>query len=246
VSRLAFGRRQHRLTGRQPTPIRIRTARERVHTASCTATGPGRYDPTSRRLLTRRHPRGDGHECKRYHPCARRPNWHWSLARLSTSKPTCSPERTRTYHANCLGLLTPAPPGPFPGPGRLPHRPHAHPGSYRWRSRPVSFPRAPRGHHVPWRPAVDVAAGRRVITKAFILAKDNYRISARILRDNKILRDHGTFPSATAKRKRPGVKAGVNIKSGGEGGGGVNFEEGGGEVRVRFKSEGEGAGDSRG
>jgi len=26
------------------------------------------------KLLTRRHPRGDGHECKRYHPCARRPN----------------------------------------------------------------------------------------------------------------------------------------------------------------------------
>jgi hypothetical protein len=96
VSRSAFGRQQRRLTGRQPTPIRIRTARERVHTASCTATGPGRYDPPSRRLLTRRHPRGDGHECKRYHPCARRPNWYWSVARLSTSKPTCLLERTRT------------------------------------------------------------------------------------------------------------------------------------------------------
>jgi hypothetical protein len=67
---------KHRLTGRQPILIRIRTARERVHTASCTATGLDRYDPTSRRLLTRRHPRGDGHECKRYHPCARRPNQH--------------------------------------------------------------------------------------------------------------------------------------------------------------------------
>src|SRR5580693_5812599 len=33
---------KHRLTGRQPTLIRIRTARERVHTASCTATGLGR------------------------------------------------------------------------------------------------------------------------------------------------------------------------------------------------------------
>jgi hypothetical protein len=42
-----------------------------------------------------------------------------------------------------------------------------------------------------------------VIAKAFILAKDNYRISAKILRENKILRDHGAFPAAIAKRKRP-------------------------------------------
>jgi len=34
-----------------------------------------------------------------------------------------------------------------------------------------------------------------VIAKPFILAKDNYRISAKILPGNKIIRDHGTFPS---------------------------------------------------
>jgi len=110
---------KHRLTGRQPTPIRIRTTRERVHTASCTATLLGRCDPASRRLLTRRHPRGDGHECKRYHPCARRPNWYWSLARLSTRKPTRLLDRTRTQSAICLVYLTLRPPGPFhPAPAR--------------------------------------------------------------------------------------------------------------------------------
>jgi hypothetical protein len=41
-----------------------------------------------------------------------------------------------------------------------------------------------------------------VITKPFILAKDNYRISAKILPDHKIIRDHGAFPAAFAKRRR--------------------------------------------
>ena len=44
-----------------------------------------------------------------------------------------------------------------------------------------------------------------MIAKPFILAKDNYRISAKILRDNKIIRDHGAFPDAFAKRWRPTV-----------------------------------------
>jgi hypothetical protein len=42
-----------------------------------------------------------------------------------------------------------------------------------------------------------------VITKAFILAKDNYPIGAKILRDNKIIRDQGAFLAAIAERKRP-------------------------------------------
>ena len=44
---------------------------------------------------------------------------------------------------------------------------------------------------------------RRVIAKAFILTKDNYRISARILHENKIFRDHGALPEASAKYRRP-------------------------------------------
>jgi hypothetical protein len=46
-----------------------------------------------------------------------------------------------------------------------------------------------------------------VITKPFILAKDNYRMSARILRDNKIIRDHGAFPAAFAERAADGAEA---------------------------------------
>jgi hypothetical protein len=44
---------------------------------------------------------------------------------------------------------------------------------------------------------------RRVIAKTFILAKDNCRISAKILRENKMIRDHGALPEAIAKYKRP-------------------------------------------
>jgi hypothetical protein len=44
-----------------------------------------------------------------------------------------------------------------------------------------------------------------VIAKPFILAKDNHRIGAKILRDNKIVRDHGAIPAAFAKRWRPMV-----------------------------------------
>jgi len=44
-----------------------------------------------------------------------------------------------------------------------------------------------------------------VIAKPFILTKDNCRISAKILRDNKIIHDHGAFPAAFAKRRRPMV-----------------------------------------
>jgi hypothetical protein len=42
-----------------------------------------------------------------------------------------------------------------------------------------------------------------VIAKAFIPAKDNYRIGAKIIRENKILRDHGAFLAVIAERKRP-------------------------------------------
>jgi len=35
-----------------------------------------------------------------------------------------------------------------------------------------------------------------VIAEAFILMKDNRRINAKSLRDNKTIRDHGTFPAA--------------------------------------------------
>jgi hypothetical protein len=42
-----------------------------------------------------------------------------------------------------------------------------------------------------------------VIAKAFILAKDPNRISAKILPDNKIIHDHDTFPVAFAERRRP-------------------------------------------
>jgi hypothetical protein len=42
-----------------------------------------------------------------------------------------------------------------------------------------------------------------VIAKTFILAKDNSLISTKILRDNKIIRDHCAFPAAFAKRERP-------------------------------------------
>jgi hypothetical protein len=48
-------------------------------------------------------------------------------------------------------------------------------------------------------------AGQRVIAKPFILAKDNYRIGAKIIRDNKIIRDHGALLAAFAKRWRPMV-----------------------------------------
>jgi hypothetical protein len=42
-----------------------------------------------------------------------------------------------------------------------------------------------------------------MIAKAFILAKDNSPITAKILPDNKIIRDHGAFPATIAKRGRP-------------------------------------------
>jgi hypothetical protein len=42
-----------------------------------------------------------------------------------------------------------------------------------------------------------------VITKAFILPKDNHRISAEILRDNKLIHDHGVLLAVIAKRERP-------------------------------------------
>jgi hypothetical protein len=41
-----------------------------------------------------------------------------------------------------------------------------------------------------------------VITKPFILAKDNYRIGTKILLDNEIIGDHGDFPATTVERKR--------------------------------------------
>jgi hypothetical protein len=88
VSRLAPGQRQPP----GPRPAVSRPRESAVHTLSdldCEGrestrpavrppvSGPPwltQGDPTSRRLLARRHPRGHGHECKRYHPCARRPN----------------------------------------------------------------------------------------------------------------------------------------------------------------------------
>jgi len=39
-----------------------------------------------------------------------------------------------------------------------------------------------------------------VIAKAFIIAKDNCRISAKIIRANKILGDHGAFAEGTTVR----------------------------------------------
>jgi hypothetical protein len=51
--------------------------------------------------------------------------------------------------------------------------------------------------------AAILSGGSRVITKPFILAKDNYLINAKTLPDNKIIRDHGAFPAAFAKRTRP-------------------------------------------
>jgi hypothetical protein len=42
-----------------------------------------------------------------------------------------------------------------------------------------------------------------VIAKAFILANDNYRIGAKILREDKIIRDHGAFPDVIGKQERP-------------------------------------------
>jgi hypothetical protein len=39
-----------------------------------------------------------------------------------------------------------------------------------------------------------------VIAKDLILAKDSYRISAEILRENEIIRDHGAFPAAFETR----------------------------------------------
>jgi hypothetical protein len=55
-------------------------------------------------------------------------------------------------------------------------------------------------------PIVDSCSGGRcVIAKPFIITKDNCRIGAKILRDNKIIRDHGAFPAAFAKRWRPMV-----------------------------------------
>src|ERR1700722_8357408 len=49
-------------------------------------------------------------------------------------------------------------------------------------------PCPPRGAYDPM---VDTCSGGRlVIAKPFILAKDNCRIGAKILRDNKIIRDH--------------------------------------------------------
>jgi hypothetical protein len=42
-----------------------------------------------------------------------------------------------------------------------------------------------------------------VIAKPFILAKDNYRISARILLDNQVIRDLGAFPAAFSERRLP-------------------------------------------
>jgi hypothetical protein len=42
-----------------------------------------------------------------------------------------------------------------------------------------------------------------VIAKAFVLAKDNYRIGAKILRENKLIRDHGAFPDAIGKQEPP-------------------------------------------
>jgi hypothetical protein len=44
-----------------------------------------------------------------------------------------------------------------------------------------------------------------VIAKPFFLAKDNCRISAKILPDNKTIRDHGGVPAVCAKRGRPMV-----------------------------------------
>jgi hypothetical protein len=44
-----------------------------------------------------------------------------------------------------------------------------------------------------------------VIAKPFLLAKDNYRISAKILPDNKTIRDHGAISAGSAERGRPMV-----------------------------------------
>jgi len=47
--------------------------------------------------------------------------------------------------------------------------------------------------------------GRRLIAKAFLMAKDNCRIGVLILRVNKMLRDHRVFPADSAKRERADV-----------------------------------------
>jgi hypothetical protein len=44
-----------------------------------------------------------------------------------------------------------------------------------------------------------------VIAKPFFLTKDNCRISAKILPDNKTIRDHGGVPADSAERGRPMV-----------------------------------------
>jgi hypothetical protein len=44
-----------------------------------------------------------------------------------------------------------------------------------------------------------------VIVKPFFLTKDNCRISAKILPDNKTIRDHGGVPAVSAECGRPMV-----------------------------------------
>jgi hypothetical protein len=53
-----------------------------------------------------------------------------------------------------------------------------------------------------------------VITKPFFLMKDNRRISAKILPDNKTIRDHGGVPAVSAERGRPMVlkRPGVTMR----------------------------------
>jgi hypothetical protein len=54
-----------------------------------------------------------------------------------------------------------------------------------------------------------------VIAKPFFLTKDNCRISAKILPDNKTIRDHGGVPAVSAERGRPMVPKRPGVTMGG-------------------------------